>query len=123
MSVKAGQAQLTTGERYDDPFGTALHEMWVARNENKAWSVRKPPDDADAILGSGLFSEPVTRSIQHRTTMSAETVIGVENTRAVTLSWPADVRDAFTEELRQHLSSLTDVPLTLDTVLTMARER
>jgi ubiquinone/menaquinone biosynthesis C-methylase UbiE len=114
---------LSTGEHYDDPLGAALHEMWVARSEDKAWSARKPPDDADAILGSGLFGEPVHRSLQRRATVSAETVIGVENTRAVTLSWPADERDAFTEELRRHLGSLTQVPLTLGTALTMARVR
>jgi ubiquinone/menaquinone biosynthesis C-methylase UbiE len=116
-------ALLATGERYDDPLDAALHGMWVARSEDKAWSARKPPDDADAIRGSGLFGEPMYRTQQRRTTVSAATVIGVENTRAVTLSWPADVREAFTAELRSHLGSLAQVPLTLHAALTMARVR
>jgi ubiquinone/menaquinone biosynthesis C-methylase UbiE len=116
-------ALLTTGERYDDPLGAALHQMWVTRSEDKAWSARKPPADADAILGSGLFGQPVHRTHQRRTTVAADTVIGVENTRAVTLSWPADVREKFTAELRSHLGSLAQVPLTLHATLTMARLR
>jgi ubiquinone/menaquinone biosynthesis C-methylase UbiE len=116
-------ALINTGERYDDPVGAALHRMWVARSEDKAWSARKAPDDADAILGSGMFGEPVQRAFHRRTTMSAEAVIGVENTRAVTLSWPAVAREAFTAELRSHLDSLAQVPLTLHAALTMARVR
>src|SRR3984957_10838657 len=62
-------ALINTGERYDDP-----------------------------TLGPGIFGEPVQRAFHRRTTMSAEAVIGVENTRAVTLSWPAVAREAFTAE-------------------------
>jgi ubiquinone/menaquinone biosynthesis C-methylase UbiE len=116
-------ALINTGEHYDDPLGTALRSMWIARSEDTAWSVRKPPDDADAILGCGLFGEPARRAIQRRASMSAEIVVGVENTRAVTLSWPADVREAFTAELRGHLRSLAEVRLTLHVALTMARVR
>ena len=116
-------ALLSVGERYDDPLDSALHEMWTARSEDKAWSVRKPPADGDAILGSGLFGQPVHRTHRHRTTVPAGTVLGVENTRATTLSWPAEVREAFTAELRSHLGSLAQVTLTLDTTLTMARVR
>jgi ubiquinone/menaquinone biosynthesis C-methylase UbiE len=116
-------ALLAIGERYDDPLNAALHRMWTARSEDKAWSVRKPPADADAIVGSGLFGPPVHRTHRQRATVPADTVIGVENTRAVALSWPADDREAFTAELRSHLGSLTQVTLTLDTSLTMARVR
>ncbi len=116
-------ALLAIGERYDDPLNAALHGMWTARSEDKAWSVRKPPADTDAILGSGLFGRSVHRTHRHRTTVPADTVLGVENTRAVTLSWPADVREAFTAELRSHLGSLARVTLTLETSLTMARVR
>jgi SAM-dependent methyltransferase len=116
-------ALLATGERYDEPFGAALHGMWVARSEDKAWAARKPPADADAIIGSGLFDQPANRMHQRRTTVAADTVIGVENTRATTLSWSDDVRQEFTAELRSHLGSLAEVPLTLHTSLTMARVR
>jgi ubiquinone/menaquinone biosynthesis C-methylase UbiE len=116
-------ALLATAERYDDPLNAVLREMWVARSEDKAWSARKPPADADAIRDSALFGEPVQRSFQRRATVPAETVIGVENTRATTLSWPAHVREAFTTELRGHLDSRPQVSLTLEAGLTMARVR
>lgn len=116
-------ALLATAERYDDPLNAVLREMWIARSEDKAWSARKPPADADAIRGSALFGEPVHRSVQRRATVPAETVIGVENTRATTLSWPAHVRAEFSAELRGHLDALPQVPLTLEAALTMARVR
>jgi ubiquinone/menaquinone biosynthesis C-methylase UbiE len=116
-------ALLATAELYDDPLNAVLREMWVARSEDKAWSARKAPADADAIRASGLFDEPVHRSAQRRTTVPAETVIGVENTRATTLSWPADIREAFTAELRSQLAPDAQVSVTLAAALTMARVR
>jgi ubiquinone/menaquinone biosynthesis C-methylase UbiE len=115
-------ALLATGERYDDPIGAALHNMWVARSEGNArWAGRQLAPAADSIAGSGWFDQPVCRDHQQRTVMSADAVIGVENTRATSLSWPDDARQAFTEKLRDHLGSLAEVPLTLHTTLTMAR--
>jgi SAM-dependent methyltransferase len=116
-------ALLAIGERYDDPLNAALHAMWAARNEDEAWSARKPPSNADAIAASGLFDQPVERTHQRRTSVAAGTVIGVENTRATSLSWSDDVREEFTGELRSQLGSLAEVPLTLHTSLTMARVR
>jgi ubiquinone/menaquinone biosynthesis C-methylase UbiE len=116
-------ALLAIGERYDEPLATALRGMWVARSEDKAWSARKPPANADAIIGSGLFDQPVERTHQLHTTVAADTVIGVENTRATALSWPDNARQVFTAELRSQLGSLAEVPLTLHTSLTMARVR
>jgi hypothetical protein len=65
----------------------------------------------------------VHRTHEGRATVPADTVLGVENTRASSLSWPPDVRQAFTEELRSHLGSLAQVPVTEQTFLTMARVR
>jgi ubiquinone/menaquinone biosynthesis C-methylase UbiE len=114
-------ALLSTGVLYDDVLEAALHDMWAARSEDQAWAARKPPTDADAIRDSGYFHEPVQRDHARHATVAASAVIGVENTRAVTLSWPAGVRDAFTDELRSHLGGQTEVPVTLHAQLTMAR--
>ena len=116
-------ALLAIGERYDDTLNAALQRMWTARSEDKAWSARRPPADAEAIIGSGLFGQPVQWTHRQRATVPADAVLGVENTRATTLSWPADVREAFTAELRGHLGSQAEVTLTLHTTLTMARVR
>jgi hypothetical protein len=45
----------------------------------------------------------------------------VESTRATSLAWPEDVRRRFTEEIRNFLRGVTEVQLTRETTLTMAR--
>ena len=82
-------ALLATEEHYDDPLGTALQGMWAARSDfGKGWP---RPSDAEAIAGSGLFEEPIERADAQRLVLPADVVIGVENTRAIVLSWPEDV--------------------------------
>jgi SAM-dependent methyltransferase len=110
-------ALLSTGETYDDPLGRALLDMWTARTDHW-WSV---PGDTAAIAASGLFDTPVHRTHTRRIVLSPDAVIGVENTRATSLSWPPAARHEFTEELRAHLRSHTEVHLTQQTSLTMAR--
>jgi SAM-dependent methyltransferase len=108
-------------EHYEEPLGSALDELWRARAaDDGAWATR--PADAGAISDSGLFEAPVRRTFTRRATYSAEDVIGVENTRATSLSWPPDVRDGFNAELRQLLGGRA-VPLTLEAPVTMARVR
>jgi SAM-dependent methyltransferase len=112
-------ALLGVDERYDDPFGRALAGMWAARGDTSgAWVTQGV--DADVIAGTGLFGDPVCRADKQRITRSADEVIGVENTRATSLSWPEDIRREFTEELRQHLGSQAEAHLTLQTTVTMA---
>ncbi len=114
-------ALLQTGERYDDPLGAALHGMWIARSDdNGAW-VRQPHPGATEIAGTGLFETAIRKTHTQRIVRSAEAVIGVENTRATSLSWPDDVRRDFTAELRHQIGSATQVHLTQETSLTMAR--
>jgi ubiquinone/menaquinone biosynthesis C-methylase UbiE len=106
-------------ERYDETLGSALDAMWHARADTAgAWVTR--PADADAISGSGLFGPPVERTFAHRITRRAQDVIGVENTRATTLSWPQEVRGAFNAELRDRLIDLPEVGVTIETSVTMA---
>jgi ubiquinone/menaquinone biosynthesis C-methylase UbiE len=115
-------ALLETGERYDDPFGAVLRGMWAARSDDGGALVRGPHfADTEVIAGTGLFETPVHRTHAHRIVRSAEAVIGVENTRATSLSWPDDIRGEFTEELRYYLRSQTEVQVTQETSLTMAR--
>jgi SAM-dependent methyltransferase len=112
-------ALLATEERFDEPLGAVLSRMWAARSDDTR--ARTRPADAEIIAGSGLFEAPVERTDAQRIMVPAEVVIGVENTRAIVLSWPEDVRRSFTHELRQHLRSQTEVHLTQMTSLTMAR--
>jgi ubiquinone/menaquinone biosynthesis C-methylase UbiE len=115
-------ALLETGERYDGPFGTALRGMWAARGGDGGARLRGPHfADTEVIAGTGLFETPVHQAHTQRIVRAAETVVAVENTRATSLSWPEDIRREFTEELRHHLRSQTEVQLTQETSLTMAR--
>lgn len=112
-------ALLDTEEHYDDPFSAALHGMWAARaGAECAWVKR--PTDTEVINDTGLFYAPIKRTGTQQITRPVDVVIGVENTRATSLSWPDDIRRGFTEELRHHLRSQTEVCLTQQTSLTMA---
>jgi len=109
-------------ERYDDPLRAALLGMWTARGDDFRAGVWQPHfDDAEAIAATGLFETPVRKTHAQRIARPAEAVIGVENTRATSLNWPGDIRQEFTEQLRHHLGSQTEVQLTQETSLTMAR--
>jgi ubiquinone/menaquinone biosynthesis C-methylase UbiE len=113
-------ALLDTEEHYDDPFGAALLRMWTSRaDDDGAWVKR--PTDAEVITGTGLFDTPIKRTDAQRMARPVDVVIGVENTRATSLSWPDYIRRGFSEELRHHLRSQTEVQLTQQTSVTMAR--
>jgi 2-polyprenyl-3-methyl-5-hydroxy-6-metoxy-1,4-benzoquinol methylase len=112
-------ALLDMDERYDDPFGAALAGMWAARSDTGgAWVKRAP--DAEVMAATGLFGKPVCRTDTRRATRPADVVIGVENTRATTLSWPEDERLRFSQEMLDCLGAATEVHLTSRTVVTMA---
>jgi 2-polyprenyl-3-methyl-5-hydroxy-6-metoxy-1,4-benzoquinol methylase len=115
-------ALLSTIEHYDDPLGAALLKMQVARSDDGgAWLTQHKPSSAEVIASTGLFQAPVATAHSQRVTRPVEAVVAVENTRATSLSWPADTRQEFTAELRHHLRSQAEVPLTQRTCLTMAR--
>jgi ubiquinone/menaquinone biosynthesis C-methylase UbiE len=111
-------------ERYDDPLRAALLGMWAARSDDFRAGVWQPHfHDTAVIAGTGLFETPVCKTHAQRIVRPVEAVIGVENTRATSLSWPDDIRREFTEQLRHHLRSQTEVQLTQETSLMMARAR
>lgn len=115
-------ALLATGEKYDDPFGSALLDMWVARSDDGgAWVKQQKLSATEIIATAGLFDTAVERTHAERMRLPVEVVIGLENTRATSLSWEEDTRRAFTEELRDHLRSQPEVSLTQETSLTMAQ--
>jgi ubiquinone/menaquinone biosynthesis C-methylase UbiE len=114
-------ALLATGERYDDPFGTALLEMWVDRSDDGgAWVKQRKLADTQIITSTGLFGHPLEKTHAERISHPAEVVIGVESTRAMFLSWDPDARLDFTDQMRRHLYGLPSVDLTQQTTLTMA---
>lgn len=88
--------------------GAALADMWAARDDTGgAWVKRLA--DTEVIDGTGLFGKPVRQAGAQRIIRPADAVIGMENTRATSLSWPDDIRQEFTEELRHYLGSQAEV--------------
>jgi ubiquinone/menaquinone biosynthesis C-methylase UbiE len=114
-------ALLETGERYDDPLGADLLGMWTARSDDGGAWVRPHGGAIEILAGTGLFETPIHKTHSQRIARPAEAVVAVENTRATSLSWPEDVRRDFTAELRDHLGPATEVHLTQETSLRMAR--
>jgi ubiquinone/menaquinone biosynthesis C-methylase UbiE len=115
-------AVLETGERYDDPSGAALRGMWAARTGAASGRVQGPHSgNSEVVARTGLFETPIHKTHTQRVVSSPETVVAVENTRATSLSWQPDTREEFTAELRHQLRSETEVHLTQQTSLTMAR--
>jgi SAM-dependent methyltransferase len=115
-------ALLETGERYDGAFETALRDLWIARSEGGgAWWRHANFADPGVLADTGLFETPIHKAHSQRIVRSAEAVIGVENTRATSLSWPEDVRREFSAELHHLLRATPEVELTQETSLTMAR--
>jgi ubiquinone/menaquinone biosynthesis C-methylase UbiE len=115
-------ALLNTEERYDDPLGPDLRAMWVARSEHgDAWARQRTPPAADLTGAAGLFGPPIQRSHSQRIVLLAETVIGVETTRATFLSWPEHTQQDFAGDLRRHLQHCANVHLTQQTALAMAQ--
>lgn len=106
-------------ERYDEPVGSMLDAMWLARSaDDGVWVTRRA--DARAIGDSKLFGPSVHRVFRQRLARSAADVIGVENTRATALSWPDGVREEFFGELRERLGSRAEVGVTLEASVTLA---
>lgn len=117
-------ALLMTGEAYEEPFGTTLRELWIARSEDGgAWAHRRPKSDAEKLAASGLFETPVERAHAARLTLPVATVLDLEHTRATVRSYSVEVRAGFGAALREALAGDADVSLTQHTRLTLARLR
>jgi ubiquinone/menaquinone biosynthesis C-methylase UbiE len=115
-------ALLGTGEGYDDPVGAGLRQLWLEHSrDGGAWAREPQLTDPEAIKDSGLFDPPIGQSHLRRTTMPADAVLGLENTRSTTLSWPAAEREEFTAQLRALLAGQDEVELSQHAWLTMAK--
>jgi SAM-dependent methyltransferase len=114
-------ALLNTEERYDDPLGSDLRDMSAARTGGDAWARPPRPPAADLTGAAGLFGPPLERSYSQPIVLPAQTVIGVETTRATFLSWPAPTQQDFAADLRRRLQHSADVHLTQQTSLAIAQ--
>ena len=112
-------ALLTTGERYDEPLRSSLHQLWTKHNPEKIeWISRAPW--AEALRGTDLFGAVVEATHERPLKLAAETVLGVECTRATYLSFNDAGRHGFTDDLEELLKLTPVVALTQETYLAMA---
>jgi SAM-dependent methyltransferase len=112
-------ALLTTGERYPQPLQGRLRELWVRYSrQTEKWSDQ--PLWLEALRETELFGETVEASHTRPLRLPAETVIGVERTRATFLSYPEQDQANFTADLKALLPPGSHIDLIQECVLAMA---
>lgn len=112
-------ALLTTGERYPEPLRTALRELWARYSRPVAgWSDQ--PAWLAVLQETTLFGEMVQTSHERALRLPAETVMGVERTRATFLSYDEQDQAGFTADLNRLLKPTPCVDLIQETFLAMA---
>lgn len=112
-------ALLTTGERYPEPLQGRLRDLWVRHSrQSSEWADQ--PAWLVALRESGLFGATVEASHTTALRLPAETVIGVERTRATFLSYAEQEQADFTAELTALLEPGSPIDLIQDSFLAMA---
>lgn len=115
-------AILSTGERYDDPLASAYREQWIRYSDDGgAWATGTRPTLVETIASTRLFEDAVTSVHHRRRVVPAEVMVALECTRATFLSYDAPTRERFVADLRHLLDGQAEIPLTQETVMTMAR--
>lgn len=115
-------AVLSTREHYDDPLGAALMDAWIRRSQDGGtWAKAEPPAVADAMAQSGLFDTPIVRLHTERRSVPPDMVLGLELTRATSLSYDHRTRESFRAELAALLQHSDEAGLEQRTSLTMGR--
>ena len=91
-------ALLATGERYPEPLRTQLRDLWVKYSHQSAsWAGQ--PAWLGALQESSLFGPPVEATHTRALRLPAQTVMGVERTRATFLSYSQQDQASFTADL------------------------
>ena len=130
-------ALLSTGEKYDEPVGPKLFELYVRNTAGSVAWAEKPSEEEAArqeqsrdicerwsgkpCPEQGLFGPAESMRHSSRRNMPADSVVDLEFTRATSLSWDVSKRDAFIGDLREILQASTSgVGLTQVADLVMA---
>ena len=112
-------ALLTTGERYPEPIQSRLHDLWVRySSQTENWADQ--PGWLTALRETRLFGETVEASHTRALRLPAETVIGVERTRATFLTYAEQDQADFTADLRALLEPGSHIDLIQESFLAMA---
>lgn len=112
-------ALLTTGERYPEPLRSGLRELWI-RYSHQGWAGLDQPEWLTALRQTSLFGQIVETSHTRPVRLPAETVVGLERTRAAFLSYTEQEQADFTADLRALLVPGSHIDLIQETFLAMA---
>jgi SAM-dependent methyltransferase len=112
-------ALMSTGERYPEPLRTQLQELWDKYNRRIYRPASRPPWLA-GLRESSLFGEPVELQDESELRLGAQTILGVERTRATFLSYSKQDQESFTADLAALLDPSSFVDVVQDTFLAMA---
>ena len=112
-------ALLGTGERYPEPLQSRLRQLWISYSRQPGeWADR--PAWLTALRDSRLFGETVEAKHSSALRLPAQTIIGVERTRATFLSYSKQDQANFTADLKALLEPGSHVDLVQETFLAMA---
>ena len=115
-------ALLGTRERYDEPLGSAIQDLWIDHSDDGgAWAREPKASLGDVMAETGLFAPAMARSHSEPLTLDSPTVFGLEHTRATSLGYDEMTRRSFTAKLESLLERWPQVGLRQETVLTMAQ--
>ncbi len=114
-------AVLFTSEQYDEPLGPALLEAWIRRSDDRVWLKPTTMTVAQAMVTTGLFDTPIVASHAERLRLPSDVVLGLELTRATSLSYDRPTRESFRSEVADLLRQLPEVGLEQQASLTMAQ--
>ena len=112
-------ALLTTGERYPEPLQGRLRDLWI-RYSRQSGEWPGQPAWLATLRETGLFGATVEVSHTRAVQLPAETVIGVERTRATFLSYAEQDQADFTADLKALLEPGSHIDLLQETFLAMA---
>jgi SAM-dependent methyltransferase len=112
-------ALLTTGERYPEPLRTRLRDLWM-RYSRQTGKWADQPAWVTALRQTTLFGGTVEASHTRALRLPAQTVLGVERTRANFLSYSKQDQANFTADLKMLLEPSSHVDLVQETLLAMA---
>jgi ubiquinone/menaquinone biosynthesis C-methylase UbiE len=112
-------ALLTTRERYPEPIQSRLRDLWV-RYSRQTGKWADQPAWLTALRETRLFGETVEASHNRALRLPAETVVGVERTRATFLTYADEDQADFTADLKALLEPGSHIDLIQDSFLAMA---
>jgi ubiquinone/menaquinone biosynthesis C-methylase UbiE len=112
-------ALVTTGERYPEPLRSGLRDLWVSYSR-QSWKPAGQPAWLAALRQTSLFGETVEVSHTSPVRLPAETVAGVERTRATFLSYTEREQADFTADLQALLVPGSDIDVVQETFFAMA---